>query len=255
MAPEFTVYTKTEKPIRPKPAKGERSAEGGVWCMMILPLAGLFLEMYAIDKYAGIALWLIVIIMIYVCGIMDYRQIKDSLSAEKAEQLKKLLPIPPAYLFMRCKSTTGESYKGIVMGILLAAAMFSNGFVHGLMINEEKIIEAVEYSTASVFDNFSGQSDDVIEDSLKEWLGEDYTSACTRKGDVYTITFSGKHDGKPAEITVEVVHDGFVYKTVKTKTVKTDGKELEGDELKDTLYEIFTDEKPADESSTAKTDE
>ena len=28
-------------------AKGERSAEGGAWCIVVMPVVGLFLEMFA----------------------------------------------------------------------------------------------------------------------------------------------------------------------------------------------------------------
>lgn len=227
------------KPIKKPLAKGERSAEGGMWGVTVIPVAGLFMELYANDRYSGAALWLTVLILIWFGCYADFRQISPSLSEEKAEKLRKLLPIPPAYIFTRDEMRKGEGYRGVVLGILMAAAIFGNGFTQGLMINKNTLPDKLKNASVTALSNFRGTSDNVIGKQLTAWFDDGYDTECSKDGSKFTIEYSGKHAEKSASVTIEVVHDGFAYKSLKAADVTIDGKKLDGDERRDALKEIF----------------
>lgn len=226
-------------PPKKRLKKGERSDSGGVWFVTALPVIGLFLEIFAIDKYAGIVLWVSVVVMIYYGCIADLRSIGHEFYESDEEKLRALLFFPPAYLYKRDKLRTGEGYKGIVLAVLTAAALFANGFSQGAALNEENIIPRIENSWVEDLDNFSGSSEDIVSERLESWFDEEYRSECSRSGEVFSIVFSGTHGGKSAEITIKVVHDGFAYRSLKASGVTIDGVKQEGDDLKNALTEIF----------------
>ncbi len=232
-------------------AKGERSAEGGAWCIVVMPVVGLFLEMFAKDRYSGAVLWLTVLMLILFGCIADHRQISEQLQPADRERLKEFIPIPPAYLFIRDKLIKGEPYRGIALAMLMAAAVFANGFTQGLMLNEDNIPEKLEKSSVMNLNNFSGTSENIIGEQLDGWFDDDYETFCTHKGDTFTIAYRGMHDGKSAEVTIEVVHDGYTYQSIKAADVTIDGNALEGDERNDTIKKIFIgEEADADEESS-----
>ena len=237
-------------PSQPVP-KGERSAEGGAWCVALMPVIGLLIEnIETFDKYSGAALWLMVIFFIWFGCIADLRQISDNLPAEHTAQLWKLRFLPPLYLYKRDKLRTGEGLRGIVLAILMAGAVFGNGFTQGLMVNDNTLAEKLENTSVTTLNNYSRETGctATVQEQLEKWFPDGYESSCTHKGEVFSVVYSGKHDGSVCAVTVEVVHDGFVYKSLKAAGYSTDGKALEDDELKDKLYEVFIGEKKEDES-------
>lgn len=229
-------------PPKKRLEKGERSNSGGVWFVTALPVIGLFLEIFAVDKYAGAVLWISVIVMMYLGCIADFRSIRHEVYESQEDKLKMLLIFPPAYLFYRDKARTGEGYKGLVLGVLIIAAAFSNGFTDGLALDEENMIPKIENAWVSELDNVNISSDYYIGERLDIWFDNGFISDCTRSGDVFTIVFTGTHEEKDADVVIEVVHDGFAYQSIKAKGVVIDGKELEGDERIDALTDIFIDD-------------
>ena len=159
------------------------------------------------------------------------------------------------YISLRDKIRTGEGYKGIVLVMLTAAALFANGFTQGLMLDPDKIQERLENSSVDVLENFSGSSSATVSEQLENWFDDGaYEREASKSGDENLLVFSGMHDGKPSEVTITVEHDGYSYKTIKATSVKIDGKELGDDEFKETIKEIFipSDEHLTDEETTAE---
>jgi hypothetical protein len=51
--------------FKPRLARGERSVGGGLWFVALIPLVGIILESFAVDKYSGAVLWLTVIVLLF----------------------------------------------------------------------------------------------------------------------------------------------------------------------------------------------
>lgn len=250
------MSTVSYMPPRKKPLeKGERSAAGGSWFVAVLPLIGLFLELFATDKYAGAALWLAVIVMMYLGCIADFRHIRHEMPEAQEDSLKWLPILPPIYLIARGRVRPGEAFKGVLMMILMAAAVFANGFTQGMALDEEKMPPTIENTWVSNLSNFSGSSDSLVSERLTEWFDEGYSTDCSRSGDEFTIVFSGTHEDVPAEVTITVVHDGFAYQTLEASDVTIDGKKQEDDDLKEILAEIFIGETEDDEEGESSEEE
>ena len=233
--------------------KGERSEIGGVWFICVLPLLGLVLEMFAVDRYSGAALWLSVIGMTYFGCFADLKHIRQFLTEDEYQRLKRSMAVPFIYIARRDKIRTGEGYKGFVMAALAAAALFANGFTQGLILTPDKIQERLENSTVDILENFSGTSDATVSEQLELWFDDgEYEGEASKSGDDNILVFSGKHKGKAYEVTITVEHDGFAYKSIRATSVKLDGEELDEDEFKETIKGIFISsyEEPTDEETS-----
>lgn len=224
----------------------ERSEGGGLWFVVLLPLIGLALQSFAVSKWAGIYLWAMMIAALFISTLLDYKCVVQNHPETDFSPIKKWIWFAPVYVFKREKLLGHETYKAFLLGGLMLAAISMNNFMTSLRITADNIPEMIEDTPVSVLDNFSGSSPDYIGDRLSLWLGEDHMSVCTKEGDTFTAVFSGVHEGKQASVEIEVVHDGFVYKSVKVSTITADGKKLEDDEFKETLKEIFIPESGED---------
>lgn len=217
----------------------ERSEGGGLWFVVLLPLIGLALQSFAVSKWAGLYLWAMMIAALFISTLLDYKCVVKNHPETDFSPIKKWIWLAPVYVFKREKLLGHETYKAFLLGGLMIAAISMNNFMTSTKITAEDMPEMIEDTPVSVLDNFSGNSPDYIGDRLSLWLGEEYESECTKEGDTFTAVFSGIHEGKQASVEIEVVHDGFVYKSVKVSTITMDGKKLEDDDFKDTLKEIF----------------
>lgn len=219
-----------------------RSESGGLWFVVLVPLIGLALQTFAVSKWAGIYLWAMIVVTLLISTFLDYKCVVQNHPEINFTPIKKWIWLAPVYLYKREKLLGHETYKAFLLGGLMLAAISMNNFMTSLRITTENIPEIIENTPVSVLDNFSGSSSDYIGDRLSIWLGEEYTSQCTRDENTFTAVFSGTHEGRQASVEIEVVHDGFVYKTVKVTAITEDGKKLEGDEFNETLKHIFIDD-------------
>lgn len=243
-------------PYRPAPLvndTGERSLKGGIWFVVLLPAIALYIQSIAVSKWAGYFLWATVIVAEIIACVMDRRALAEAMQGFDTSSLKKWVWLPPMYVYKREKFIGKEGLKALMLMIFTIAAIFGNGFVLGKQVNEDSITEIIESATVSSFTNLYTTSDNVVYDRLTSYLGK-YTSEVEKAGDEYTLTFTGEHDGKPAAVTVKVIHDGFVYVDCLAEGVTLDGKALEGDDLTAALKEIFIPEE-ADSSSSAEGEE
>lgn len=252
---QFLTPNSYMPPQKRRLEKGERSNTGGVWFVTLLPIIGLFLESFATDKYAGAALWIAVIVLIYFGCIADFRSIRHEVLESQEDRLKMLLVFPPAYLYCRDKMLNSEGYKGLVLAVLIIAAAFANGFTEGLSVNEENLIPLLENAWVTELDNLSGSSENYIGEQLESWFDDGYSSEGSKAGEIFTIVFSGTHEGKPAEVVIKVEFDGFAYQSIYAKSVTIDGERLEGEALRDELAEIFIGEEDEPEEDEIQDEE
>ncbi|WP_294480301.1 hypothetical protein [uncultured Ruminococcus sp.] len=238
--------------FKPKLARGERSTGGGLWFVALIPLFGIVMESFAVDKYSGAVLWLSVIFMIFFGCHADLKH-ADDLDDAARQSLKKAVWIPPLYLYRRDKLRGAGKTKSIVLLILIVAAIFSNGFIQGLTVNENSLMERLDNTPVSVMNFKTSDDEKTVGKMLEGWFDDGkYECECTHSGDIYELVYSGKRDGKPAEVTVNVEHDGFVFKDITAEGITIGGEELKDDELKDMQKEIFLgDEAKEEEGSEA----
>lgn len=252
-----------EQKFQPKPklARGERSVNGGLWCVALLPLAGIVLESFAVDKYSGAVLWLTVIFMIFFGCRADFKQFElqhaDDLDDTAQKSLAKAVWIPPLYLFRRDKILHAGATRSAVLVILTAAAFISNGFVQGLTVNEKTVPERLENTPVSVMNFDTDDDEKTVGKMLEGWFDDGaYECDCTHSGDIYELVYSGRHGKISAEVTLNVEHDGFIFKDITAEGITIGGEELKDDELKDMQKEIFLgDEAEEEESESSEKDE
>ncbi|SEK73943.1 hypothetical protein [Ruminococcus albus] len=245
--------------LKPRLARGERSVGGGLWCVALLPLAGIVLESFAVDKYSGAVLWLTVIFMIFFGCRADLKHYDlnnaDVLDDTARKSLAKAVWIPPLYLYRRDKMRRAGATKCAVLVILTAAAIFSNGFVQGLTVNEKNVPDRLENTPVSVMGFDTSDDDKTVGKMLESWFDDGaYECDCTHSGDIYELVYSGRHGKISAEVTVNVEHDGFIFKDITAEGITIDGKELKDDELKDMQKEIFLGDEAEEESEAAEED-
>lgn len=233
-------YGFAQQPVRPK-------AENGIiWYICFLPLLALFLENYAANKWAGIFLWAATAVMLIISCCYDCKRL------EKGEidtsSIRGWVWFAPVYVYRREKMLGRETYKGIMLAVFLLAALFMNGFVKGLSVDEDSLPEMIENSYVQNLDNFSGVSSNIIGKQLEEYLGKDCKWDCTKKGDIYTVVCTGKHGKKNISVSFEVEHDGFAFLGCEVSEISSDGEKLEGEDFKKVLAEIMIPETLEEES-------
>lgn len=235
--------------LRPKLARGERSTGGGLWFVTLIPLIGMLLESFAADKYSGAVLWLTVIFLMFFGCFADLKH-ADDLDDTARQSLAGAVWIPPLYLYRRDKLRSAGTTKSIVLVILIAAAIFSNGFVQGLAVNEDSLTQRLENTPVSVLGFKTSDDEKTVGHMLESWFDDGkYKSDCTHSGDIYAMVYSGKHEGKSAEVEVDVEHDGYVFKKITAEGVTLDSTELKDDELKETKEKIFLGDEAEEENA------
>lgn len=167
---------------------------GSIWFVCFLPLLGLFLENFAVSKWAGAFLWVSVIILMPVCCAADLRRIKKlETDGRSIKKLEKSVLLAPLYVYRREKYCMRETYKAIMLVVFSMAAVIMNGFTQGLSVHEGSVPVLLRNTYVQNLDNFSGSSQNVIGEQLEEYLGEDAEWDCKKSGDVYTAVCSGVH--------------------------------------------------------------
>lgn len=217
---------------------------GYIWYTCCLPALGLFLENYAISKWAGIFLWAGVIVMMIFCCFLDFKQVKklveNSQGGYSLGRLKKWIIFPPMYIYVRQKYCMMSS--GVMMTMIIVfsfSAIFSNGFFQGLSVTESSMPELLQNSYVQSLDNFSGYSNNMIGEQIQYYLGNSAVWDCTKEKDVFTVMCSGRHENQRVEIYFLVEFDGFSYQAVEVADISIDGKTLEGEEFTEKMDEIF----------------
>ncbi len=237
-----------QQPVRPK------TDNGIIWYICILPLLALFLENYASSKWAGIFLWTAAVVMLIFSCCYDCKKLEKS--GLDTTAVRGWVWLAPVYVFRREKMLGRETYKGIMLTVFCLAALSMNGFVQGMSVNEDSLPEIVANSYVQNLDNFSGVSSNIIGEQLEEYLGEDIDWDCTKKGDIYTLTCTGKHDDKEVVVAFEVKHDGFAFLGCRVSEIRSAGESLEDEDFKNALLEIMIpealEEKDAENAETQK---
>ena len=222
----------------PYPMAPVRKPRNGlVWYVILLPILGLLFENFAPNKYLGMLVWGIVVVMRPVsCAIDRARLIKNGFAAPESA----FCILPTVYLYRRAKVIRGESQLAIICALTLFVAGAGNSFVRGMRMTEDTILEAVKATYLTSFDELKDSGLDLslgeaVENSLKD---PEYT--IERDGDKRTITLNATNDdGTLIKIVITVEHDGFTYKGLTLSEVYSDGQKIEDDKVEKFLERLF----------------
>ena len=218
--------------------KPEKLRNGFVWYAAVLPGIGLFLERFALNKYLGFLVWGLILILRPLCCLADIRMLnkRGIMSCSGWFAL-----VPTVYLFKRCLKLRHNTAIAVVCLICLAYGIIGNGFVSGMFVDDERIMNAVRSESITSVTELKGEKAggslaEALESSLDrpEWT-------VTTDGDVRTITVSGKtkSSGEQVSLVFKVTHDGYAYTDFELEKVIRDNSELEGDERKELLKALF----------------
>lgn len=228
---------------------------GLVWYAAVLPALGLFLENYALNKYLGMFVWAVVIIARPAACFADRRVLlRDGANVNLPPVLALF---PTFYIFKRCIDLKQNTAVAVVCLISLSYGIIGNGFVIGLSMNDDKVVEIVKERYAASIAEVRGVTnlqsfDTAINDALS---GVTYN--IERSGDVRTVTVKGKDasTGDEYVFVFSVVHDGFTLIKFELETVTQNGTEVKGDERSELLKTLLLPDEntgdPTSESSAA----
>lgn len=233
-------------PPLPKPRNGI------VWYVIILPILGLVLENFATNRYLGILVWGIVVVMRPLSCLLDRaRLVKSSFPAPDAASCI----LPTVYLYSRARLIRGESQLAVICALTLFVGAAGNSFVRGARMTDDDILDAVKASFLTSFDALSDSELDVsLDDAVTDCL-TDPEYEIERDGNKRTITLTGKSsENGTVKIEIIVKHDGFTYTDLYFGDVYQDGKLLPEDEVADFLEELFADSMNDDETDSSETE-
>ena len=240
-----------------EPVSLPKIRDGLILYAAVLPVAALFIENYAINKYLGLLVWAIVLIMRPVSCYLDLRWIiKKGYSFDISP---KLCLLPTVYIFKRSMALRRNTVIAIISLICIGYGAMGNGFVAGLRVSDDSILEAVKNQSVS---HTSGLKDYNVYDSFSaafEKKVDDVSYSVVSDGDKRIVTATGvkKADGKTKVTFVfTVVHDGYAYTSFELNEVRENDIQLKGKEKKALLDELFDPESGnADGSLSDNTDQ
>lgn len=204
---------------------------------ILLPAIGLFLERYAYSAKVAMIHWALVLILMPVSCALDKRML------EKYEvdtiTLGKTYLFPPLYIFKRQALVHKETALCIACIVLCVGAIFTNGFVKGMRINNDIMPEVVQNSSFSQLNNFSGTTLTTIGECLKAYSSEELKWTSEKADYGFKVTAQGKHNDKSFSMIFAVEFDGFTYHDFYITDILENDKELDKDSKTEILDQCF----------------
>lgn len=226
------------EPVLSAEGRPDKLRNGLVWYAAVLPGLGLFLERLTLNKYLGFLLWGLILILRPLCCLADIRMLekRGDMSCSHWFAL-----VPAVYLFKRCMSLRHNMAIAVVCMICLGYAAVGNGFTGGLMIDDERIMNAVRAENVTSVSEIKNENvRGTIGDTLSSSLDDPQWSVVS-DGDVRTVTVSGiiKDSKEQVSLVFKVTHDGYAYTGFELDKVIKDSLTLEDDERKEFLKKLF----------------
>ncbi len=230
-----------EEVIQQEQSGGEnRINNGALWYICFAPAFGLFLERYAGSRVVGAAVWIMCVVSMLAAELIDMRILEKS--GRDTKGLRPWAAVFPVYVFKRERLMSGELAKVFICGVFCVIAIAANGFTRGLSVDGDYLTVSVQNSGIAALDNFSGSSPKVIGECIETYMGEDAEwSSEKTKGNIWTITASGEHEGKKMTVEFEIEHDGYTYKSFRLTAISVGGKQMHDEEFEELAKKIFID--------------
>ena len=226
---------------------------------IFLPAIGLFLERYAYSAKIAMIHWALVLILMPISCALDKRMLEKH--DVNTITLGKTYLFPPLYIFRRQDLVRKEAALCIACIILCVGAVFTNGFVKGLRINNDIMPDVVQNSSFSQLNNFSGSTLTTVGECLKAYSSEELKWNSEKTDYGFEVTAQGKHNNKCFSMVFVVEFDGFTYHDFYIDKILENDRELDKDSKTEVLDQCFikyeTDKKEgrsSGRSSSSETD-
>lgn len=227
--------------------------DGLVWYSAILPALALFLENYALNKYLGIMVWAVVIIIRPLCCYFDRKNLLNAGYENVGKSWYVFLPT--VYLFKRCMLLRHNTAIAVVCMICLSYGIIGNGFTVGLMMDDDTFVSAVKNEPMTSISDFKSFAlYESFETAADRALSE-ISYSIEANGDERTVTVKGKSktDDEPLIFVFKIVHDGYTYRSFKLFAVYKGDIKLEDSEKKEYLKKLFANSSDNSSSSAEST--
>lgn len=222
-----------------------------LWYAAIVPLLGIYIEVYANSFRLGVLVWGLAAVMSCAACLFDYSYIGKH--GYKYDALKPAFALlPPVYIFKRTKLTGDSSVCGAVWCIMFVYALIFNGFTTAANLKKSEMTGAIKESKWSYISGFDDVSaDKTVEETLKELFTESGKPApdldwnAEKHSGYVTVTCEVKDGDGGAEFRLDF--DGYCFGTYHIVSLTENGKKLASDKAVTRIKELL----PKDESSEA----
>ena len=226
-------------PMPAQVTRPEKLRNGLVWYATLLPALGLFLERYTLNRYLGFMVWGLVLIMRPLSCLIDHHILvgKGKLNDSCLWAL-----LPTVYMFKRCMKLKQNTAMAVVCLICLSYGVIGNGFVTGAMMDDERILTAVQNESVLSLNEMKGQkAGGSVSGALEKTL-DGISWNIVSEGDTRTVTVSGtvKEDSSKVSLIFKVTHDGYTFTDFKLDSVVKNGETLKDDDRKKLVISLLT---------------
>lgn len=142
-----------------------------IWYASVVPILGLFIEVFATSKPFGVLVWAMAVIMLIAACLLDRKYVMaQGIDLSKVPAITAILP--PVYMIKRCKLTSTRQSPSIVWVIMTLFALLFNGFTVGASMTEDDMVSQVRDNYLMNVSGFSERTElDLIGDILEEHAG------------------------------------------------------------------------------------
>ena len=238
----------TRRSFRQVYGRGSGLSSGRLWYAALVPLFGVYTELYASNKWLGMLVWGLALVMSPAACLLDLKYIRKN-----GHNYAALSPvyalIPPLYIFKRTKLTGDSSVCGAVWCIMAVYALIFNGFTTASNLKKSDFTGAIK---ENYWHNISELSDVTAEKTVLETLEELFSDADdSSEGDTALDWNAVKHKGY-VEVTCSagedfgaefrIDFDGYAISAYHLVSITENGKTTEGDKAADRIKELFPDD-------------
>ncbi len=225
---------------------------GYILYAVFLPIIGLFLERYAYSALVAIVLWVLVLILMPLSCALDKRMLDKH--DVNTVTLGKTYLFPPIYIYKRQILVGGEAMLCVACVTLCAGALLTNGFIKGLRLKTDSVVDMVPNTAVSQLDNFSGNSLYTIGECVQAYSKQTVNWKAEKTSYGFEVTAEGDHESKSFTIIIKLEFDGFAYHDFRITEVIIDGESLDKDKRSDFYKAVFIDYKKNNTDSSSKSE-
>ncbi len=235
--------------------------DGAMWYVTILPILACFLENFTLNKWMGVILWGLVLIVTPVLCYIDSKRLKEYGVHDSDNLTIYAIICPVIYMTKRCQLLNQTKTKAVLFSVFTIFAIVLNGFVQGLTMDDNAFIDQVKNSYPI---NIEGYEDNMSYDNIDKHLsaffdGDEVSYKIAVDGDKRYITARGKNKKKYNDKSVEIIFlidfDGFTTKTFAVYEIKVGGKALSDNDKNKLLDDILLNaDNESDDSSKSTQD-
>ncbi len=217
-----------------------------LWYAALVPLFGIYIEIYAANLTLALLVWGLALIMGPVACLLDRKHL-----VKRGADVSSLRPacvlLPPLYMIKRTKLTKDSPVCAIVWCVMMAYALIMNGFTSALTMDGDDIAGLIADSEWSYIEETKDVNcDRTIKETLEELSGGTLTWAGSKTDDGLSAVCADEN-GFGARFRLEF--DGYMVGDMHLVSINMDGAVYEGESAAKLITERFDTPDSSEESS------